>query len=156
MGDWHKRQMVICAATLICLSGGIIFAGQALALISIARNELSPEVNLDPESLDFGDQVIKRKSPAKRMTVMNTGDASLYVKSASIEGDNWRDFSITKDTCTGASIDPGKACIVDVIFTPSETDERQARLKLIDNASDSPQEASLIGNGVNSIDISPL
>jgi hypothetical protein len=113
-------------------------------------------VSLVPDHLDFGDQVVGRRSKAKRITVTNAGGKSLYISSVTGDGNNWSDFSVINDTCTGATIAPNKACIIDVSVTPSDTDERNASLKLEDNAPDSPQALSLTGNGINSDDIPPF
>jgi len=113
-------------------------------------------VSLVPDHLDFGDQVIGRRSKTKRITVTNSGGKSLYISSVTGDGDNWSDFSVINDTCTGATIAPNTACIIDVSVTPSFTDERNASLKLEDNAPDSPQALRLTGNGINSDDIPPF
>ena len=115
-----------------------------------------PSVTLSPDSLGFGDQVARRTSAAKRITVRNTGGQSLYIDSVIISGDNPNSFAITNDTCTGATVDANKACILDVTFTPSRTGERNARVKLSDNAPDSPQRLRLKGNGINSNDVAPF
>lgn len=115
-----------------------------------------PSVTLNPDNLDFGNQVARRTSAAKRITVRNTGGQSLYIDSVIISGDNPNSFAITNDTCTGATVDANKACVVDVTFTPSGTGERNARVKLSDNAPDSPQRLRLKGNGINSNDVPPF
>jgi len=116
----------------------------------------TPYVSLVPDHLDFGDQVIGRRSKAKRITVTNAGGKSLNIRSVTCNGDNWSDFSVVNDTCTGATIAPNRACIIDVTVNPSDTEERNASLKLEDNAPDSPQALSLTGNGINSDDIPPF
>jgi hypothetical protein len=116
----------------------------------------TPSVSFDPDHLDFGDQVIGRRSKAKRITVTNAGGKSLYISSVTGDGDNWSDFSVVNDTCTGATIAPNRACIFDVTINPSDTDERNARVKVEDNAPDSPQALSLTGNGINSDDLPPF
>jgi hypothetical protein len=120
------------------------------------QDAATPSVSLVPDHLDFGDQVVGRRSKAKRITVTNTGGTSLNINSVSGDGDNWSDFSVVKDTCTGATIAPNRACIIDVTVTASDTDERNANLKLEDDAPDSPQALSLTGNGINSDDIPPF
>jgi hypothetical protein len=115
-----------------------------------------PFVSLVPDNLDFGNQVVRRTSTAKRITVKNTGGKPLYFDSVDLGGDNPNSFAILRDTCTGATIDPDKACILDVTFTPSGTGGRNARLKLNDNALDSPQRLRLKGNGINSNDVPPF
>jgi hypothetical protein len=115
-----------------------------------------PYVSLVPDNLDFGSQVVRRTSAAKRFTVKNTGGQPLYFASVDLGGDNPNSFAVLKDTCTGATIDPDKACMVDVTFTPSATGERNARLRLNDNADDSPQRLKLRGTGINSNDVPPF
>lgn len=115
-----------------------------------------PSVTLNPDNLLFADQVVRRTSAAKRITVRNTGGQSLYIDSVTITGDNPNSFAIANDTCTGATVEANKACIVDVTFTPSGTGERNARVKLSDNAPDSPQRLRLKGNGINANDVAPF
>jgi hypothetical protein len=115
-----------------------------------------PFVSLAPDNLDFGNQVVRRTSATKRIIVKNTGGKPLYFSSVDLGGDNPNSFAVLKDTCTGATIDPEKACIVDVTFTPSATGGRNARLRLNDNALDSPQRLKLKGNGINSNDVPPF
>jgi hypothetical protein len=115
-----------------------------------------PSVTLSPDRLGFGDQVVRRTSTAKRITVSNSGGQSLYIASVVISGDNPNSFAIANDTCSGATVDANKACIVDVTFTPTGTGERNARVKLSDNAADSPQRLRLKGNGINSNDVAPF
>jgi hypothetical protein len=121
---------------------------------TLARS--APSVSLTPDNLDFGNQVVKRTSPAKRVIVKNTGVEPLYIDSVDLGGDNPTAFAILKDTCTGATVDPARACIVDVTFTPSVTGGRNARLKLSNNSLDSPQRLKLKGNGINAIDVAPF
>jgi hypothetical protein len=121
-----------------------------------ASPQSPPSVSLAPDNLDFGNQVVRRTSAAKRVTVQNTGGQPLYFDSVDLGGDNATAFAILKDTCTGATVDPDRACILDVTFTPSVTGSRNARLKLNNNALDSPQRLRLKGNGINSNDVPPF
>jgi hypothetical protein len=114
-----------------------------------------PSVKLEPGSVDFGDQVTKRRSKPQRIIVTNTGGKKLYINSVVISGDHKQDFALLGDTCTGATIDSGKSCVMDVTFTPPINERRKAAIVLTDNAPDSPQNVSLIGNGINSVDVPP-
>jgi hypothetical protein len=115
-----------------------------------------PYVTLTPDNIDFGNQVVRRTSAAKRIIVKNTGGKPLYLDSVDIGGDNPNSFAITNDACTGATVDPNRSCTVDVTFTPSGTGDRKARLRLTDNALDSPQRVRLKGTGINSNDVAPF
>lgn len=114
-----------------------------------------PVVSLDPVQLSFNDQVIQRPTNPTRVTLTNSGEKSLYVNSAVINGESVQDFIISKDTCTGANVPPGKSCVVDITFTPSEKGNRKAVLTFNDNAVDSPQRIIMTGNGINSVEEPP-
>ena len=114
-----------------------------------------PAVKAEPSSIDFGDQVAKMPSKSQRITVTNTGVKKLYINSVVISGDERQDFAVVQDTCTGATIDSSKSCIIDVRFTPSATERRNAVIVLTDNAVDSPQKVPLTGKGINSAAVRP-
>jgi len=114
-----------------------------------------PAVAASPATLDFGNQVIRRASKSKRITLTNTGEEKLYINSVALDGDNAEDFTLVHDTCTGATIDSRKSCVVDVSFTPAQTGSRKGGLTVTDNALDSPQRLVLSGSGINSVDVPP-
>ena len=109
-----------------------------------------PSASVNPSSIDFKDQVAKKTSKPQRVTITNTGGKALYINSVVLDGDNKEDFSVTGDTCTGATIGVNKSCVIDVALTPAITERRVAMLVITDNAIDSPQKVSLIGKGINS------
>jgi hypothetical protein len=141
-------------AAVMCLvcSGQAIETGRERVQ---SQEAMPPAATLAPEAVDFGDQVAKRSSKPRRITVTNSGGKALYINSASITGENLEEFVMTADTCTGARVGPNKSCVIDVIFSPLTPGSRKAALKLMDNATDSPQTARLTGNGINSIDSPP-
>ena len=114
-----------------------------------------PSVKLEPGSVDFGDQVTRRRSKPQRIVVTNTGGKKLYINSVVIDGDNKQDFLLVGDTCTGGSIASGKSCVIDVTFTPSINERRKAVIVLTDNAPDTLQNVIMIGHGINSADVPP-
>jgi hypothetical protein len=114
-----------------------------------------PSVKLEPGTVDFGDQVARRRSRPQRIVVTNTGGKKLYINSVIIDGDNKQDFALMGDTCTGATIAAGKSCVIDVTFTPSINERRKAVIVLTDNAPDSHQNVIMTGNGINSADVPP-
>jgi hypothetical protein len=114
-----------------------------------------PAVSLDPGSVDFGDQVTKTAGKPQRVTLTNTGGGKLYINSVVINGDDQQEFAISADKCTGATIEAGKSCVMDVIFTPTTNERRKASLAFKDNAGDSPQRVTLTGTGINSANVPP-
>jgi len=55
-----------------------------------------PYVGLLPDNLDFGDQVVRRTSAAKRITVQNTGGQPLNFDSVELVGDNPNSFAVPR------------------------------------------------------------
>jgi hypothetical protein len=132
---------------------GLAFSAEQQQSISVQG---SSAVSLDRDAIDFGDQVVGETSNSRRVTVTNPGGRPLYVNSIEIRGENWRDFAIVEDTCTGKTIAPNRSCTVDVQFTPNATGDSLASLVLIDNAQDNPQKVGLTGSGINSNDVPPF
>lgn len=117
--------------------------------------EAPPTVNLNPTSLDFGEQVTKKPTTPKRITVTNTGMKTLYINSVVVSEENAEDFIVSQDTCTGKEVAAQKSCVIDVVFTPSVNEHRKARVVLTNNAADSPQSVALVGVGINSVAVPP-
>jgi hypothetical protein len=125
-------------------------------LLPILQTQSPPSVQVNPATLKFGKQVVQKPSVAKRITITNGGGAPLYINSATISGDNWKDFTLLKDGCSGKQIAPGRSCLITIRFTPKRVEDRNATLFLTDNAPDSPQNVPLKGTGINPIDVAPF
>jgi len=100
-----------------------------------------PQVSLAPSSLTFASQAVGTTSAAQLITISNTGTGSLTLTSITASGD----FADT--TTCGASLSAGASCTVSVTFTPSTSGARTGAVTITDNASGSPQTASLSGTG---------
>ncbi len=111
-----------------------------------------PEVTLSPNTLDFGSVTEGTSSAAKSVTVTNSGSADLTFAAGAVAvtGTNSADFSITADTCSGATVTAGTTCSVSVVFTPSAANSESATLNFADNAASSPQAVTLTGTGLTS------
>ena len=153
-----RREIQITDVLLIVSGFVALTLGGALGLPPArgVQDTSPPYVSLDPDDLDFGEQVVGRWSRARRITVTNTGGQPLSVDSVAVGGDDARNFSIVKDTCTGAKVVAYRACFVDVSFAPSSTDSFEAELKMLDSAPDSPRTLRLEGDGVNSSMVPPF
>jgi HYDIN/CFA65/VesB family protein len=152
-----KRAMVL-GLTIVALS--IIILGQTTKDETTNKDRsdqqtAQPGASINPASIDFKDQVAKKASKPQRLTITNTGGKDLYINSVVVDGDNKEDFEVSHDTCTGSTMRVNKSCVIDVVFTPSAAEKRKALLMITDNAIDSPQRVTLIGNGINSAAIPP-
>jgi hypothetical protein len=102
----------------------------------------SPTATLSSSSLGFGYHQIGSKSLAQKVTLTNGSVVALGI--SSIATDN-PDFTETNDC--GANLAPHKSCTIKVYFTPSQPSSETATLTITDNATNSPQTASLSGIG---------
>jgi len=119
------------------------------------QQKTPPIASVSPGSLTFADQVVKTSSKPQRVTVTNTGGKDLYINSVALGGADQSEFGIQNDSCTGATIPANKSCVVDVVFTPTAKESRNASLVITNNAVDSPQRVTLSGSGINSVDVPP-
>jgi uncharacterized repeat protein (TIGR01451 family) len=116
-----------------------------------------PSVGIAPASVSFGDQAIASTSSAQRVTVTNavaSGSAALAIGQLSIGGAAGGDFALTNDTCSNAKVGPASSCSADVTFTPTAAGVRTASLTVPSNASSSPDQVALSGNGTTLADVS--
>ena len=109
----------------------------------------SPLASLSPTSLTFPSQVVGTTSAAQAVILSNPGGAPLSITTLAITGPNSGDFRQTNDC--GSSLAAGSSCTMIVTFQPTATGPRGATLTVTDNASNSPQTASLTGTGTASI-----
>jgi len=102
-------------------------------------------VSVSPLKLSFVAQVIETASVAKKLTLTNTGAATLTINKIYLAGLNPGDFS-EANTC-GTSIASGASCTISVTFTPTAKNTRKALLAISDSDPASPQAISLSGTG---------
>jgi hypothetical protein len=148
------KSLFLCCFLLLVQSTGVLTQDTSKNITG-QKPETPPGVNVTPDNLDFGEQVTKKPGKPRRLTLTNTGGKKLYINSVALSGDAQQDFTMSNDTCTGKDIEPGKSCIVDIVFNPAVNERRNATVIFTDNAFDSPQNIKLTGVGVNSVAIPP-
>ena len=99
---------------------------------------------VSPMTLNFDQIVVGQTSPAKLVSLKNTGNSLLTISSISIS----EDFAITINHCANG-VQPATHCNVSVTFTPQGSGTETGSLTFTDNASNSPQTVSLTGTGTN-------
>lgn len=115
-------------------------AGKAYAL-TLGMAELA----VAPAALDFGD-VATGTSPARTMTVRNTGTADMFLGQLLFIDADAASFSLANDTCSGQRIASGTGCTADVRFVPAVVASYAA--KLVVPGSAGVAFVNLSGNGV--------
>jgi len=114
---------------------------QSVSLTGTGIVAPAPVASVSPSSLVFASTTVGSTSAAQSVTLTNTGNASLTISGISASGD----FAET-NTC-GSSLAASANCTISVTFTPTASGTRTGTLNVTDNASGSPQSATLSGSG---------
>ena len=102
---------------------------------------VGPSAALSPTSLTFAQQTVGTTSAAQAITLSNGGTAALSITSIAATGD----YAQTNNC--GASLAAGANCSISVTFTPTVAGTRTGAITVTDNATSSPQSATLTGTG---------
>ncbi|MGB9072068.1 MAG: choice-of-anchor D domain-containing protein [Terriglobales bacterium] len=105
-----------------------------------------PAVTLVPTSLKWGKILVGVKSGTKKVTLTNTGNATLNISGIVPSGDYALAPAPPKKAC-GSTVAAGKSCVFKVTFTPTQKGLRTGNVTITDNAPDSPQSVALSGTG---------
>jgi hypothetical protein len=109
---------------------------------------------MSANSLAFGSQAVGATSAAQTVTLSNTGNGALSITGIALTGANPSDFA-QSNNC-GASVAAGGSCTISVTFTPAARGSFTAAVSVADNASGSPQTATLSGTGASpGVSLSP-
>ena len=109
----------------------------------------TPTASVSPKSLAFGNLAAGTISPAKTVTLTNSGSGALPIGSIVASGD----FTQTNN-CSN-SLAAKSSCTVNVTFNPSVAAAITGALTFTDGATTSPQLVKLTGTGVVPLTFSP-
>ena len=109
--------------------------------VSLTGTGTAPVVSLTPDSLSFGNQLVGTTSQSQPITLTNNGTASLAISAIAASAG----FSQTNNC--GSNLAAGGSCTVNVSFTPTEAGGATGTVSVTDDATGSPQTASLTGTG---------
>lgn len=133
----RQRQLLFFPALFALF---VFLAGTSLAAQTVV---------LTPPSLGFGSVVIGTTSPARNISLSNTGNATLSITSIAATG------SFTQTNTCRNTVLPGKKCSIAVTFAPEVAGAATGTITITDNATNSPQAVSLAGTGVQPATLSP-
>ena len=120
-------------------SAGQVF--KSVISITVSGGTGGGTVQLTPSSLTFPSTAVGSSSAAQSVSLSNGSSSALSITSIAASGD----FSQTNNC--GASVAAGASCAISVTFQPTASGTRTGTLTVTDNASNSPQTASLTGTG---------
>jgi hypothetical protein len=109
----------------------------------------TPVAALRPAKMNFGTLLLGSTSAAQTATMYNSGIATLKPKITQ----TGTDYTQTANTC-GSSLISGASCSVSLVFSPKDINARAGALTFADNATVTPQKASLTGVG-SEVGVSP-
>ncbi|MEI9977858.1 MAG: choice-of-anchor D domain-containing protein [Edaphobacter sp.] len=118
---------------------------QTVALTGTATAVPTSQAVLSPVSLSFPTTSIGSAAAAQSITVSNPGTAILNISNIAITGTNSSSFSET-DNCD-ISLAPNASCTISATFSPSAGGSLTAAVSVADDATGSPQTATLSGTG---------
>jgi hypothetical protein len=115
-------------------------------VVTLVGTGIQQAAVLSPASWNFGTVVRGSQGTAQTFTLSNTGTAPLTITSIGLTGANTLQFVIASRTC-GTSLAAGASCNITVNFAPTRRGALTANLRVVDNAPNSPQLATLSGTG---------
>ena len=103
-------------------------------------------VSLSANSLTYGLQAVSTQSTSQKVTLTNTGSATLTIGSITVTGPDASSF-VFANTC-GSTLAAGANCLIHGHFAPVATGALTASIQITDDAPGSPQTISLSGTGL--------
>jgi hypothetical protein len=158
-GDWYSAVLDPSDSCTVWVAGEYLpvnrttepFWYTEMAKLPPMNTCAGSPVTLSSVSLNFGNQQVGVKSAALVVTVTNNQSVALNITGISAGGGVFNQTN----TCQ-QSIVAGGNCAISVFFTPSSTGTFTGTLTVTDNATNSPQTASLTGVGASSaISVTP-
>ncbi|HUO36313.1 MAG TPA: choice-of-anchor D domain-containing protein [Candidatus Acidoferrum sp.] len=112
-----------------------------------------PIANIEPSTINFGQQSVGTTSGAQIATLANTGTSNLGLTSIAISGSAFAIATGWSNECPtqGGTLAPATSCVVPVTFSPQTTGSASASLNFHDNASPGEQSVALSGTGQGTI-----
>lgn len=134
----------VCGVLVACSGGREVNPPRAVqeaprSLLTIA----TPAPRISPTALNFGYVAIGVTSSPKPIVLSNNGSATLKISSITATCNT--SFCFAQTSTCGTQVYAGKNCTIEVTFTPHKAGSASGTLSVFDNASGSPQTASLSG-----------
>jgi hypothetical protein len=118
--------------------------------VSITGTGTQASAQVQPASIDYGNQPVATSAGATSITLKNTGTAALTYGSVSATGDV-SDFPVSDAGCVGAVLQPNTTCTITADFVPTAQGARSATVTVHDSDPNNPtQTVTLTGNGTPS------
>jgi hypothetical protein len=120
------------------------------ATTTLRGTAVSPEASLTPGEVAFGSRNLGSGAGAvTSFAFKSTGSEELEVEGVALGGEDPGQFELVAggDGCSGADLEPGDECTVEVAFDPSSEGPQTAKLEIDDDVFADPHTALLEGTG---------
>lgn len=107
-------------------------------LVGFRFQAQGPFIESNPTLGDFGPVGVGSNS-TESFTISNIGTENLEIGAIMIAGTDASDFSTQNDNCSGETIAPSGTCTLDVIFSPTSEEEKEATLTIPSNDAAMPE-----------------
>jgi Abnormal spindle-like microcephaly-assoc'd, ASPM-SPD-2-Hydin/Beta-propeller repeat len=133
-------------------NSGFITGSEQVIDVSGTGTGVAPILTVAPTSISFGTQPVGITSGTQTVTLTNAGSALLNLTGFAITGSNSTNFGFLVKGATpcqlpSGTLTAGASCTISVDFAPQAAGPVSATLSISDNASGSPQNVALSGNG---------
>jgi len=133
-------------SALLSVSSNDPLNGSPLGTFSVPLSGLGSTITLSSQALFFGAQVLYTTSSSQMISILNTSSAPMNISNVTLSGANPADFTQTNNCPT--NLGAGRACSINVRFTPKGAGTRLATMSIFDSAAGSPQSVPLSGTGL--------
>ncbi len=106
-----------------------------IALLGTGSTTIIPDIDAEKEH-DFGD-LLNGEETSAQVAITNRGVTDLNLLSTSLTGDDASDFDGSSN-CT-AVLAPGESCLLTVVFNPSTTGAKNAKITIASNDPNDPE-----------------
>jgi hypothetical protein len=114
-------------------------------VLQMSGQAVAPVVQFENNPLHVDDQLVGQTGLPAAELIFNQGDYQLQISAVTI--DDVADFTVNKKGCN-AAVQPQQACVIYVTFHPTVAGPITGTLTFTDNALDSPETVTVMGNGL--------
>lgn len=118
------------------------------AQVGITGEGTAPVLAVEPPTVRFGAHDVGARSGAGDLRVVNQGTASLVISRVAVGGSAERDFRVTGNECSKATLEPGESCAVRLMFVPRAAGSRHAEMVFSSDALEPVPKVELEGEGI--------
>lgn len=128
----------------LCISSND--TNRPLTIVPLVLRVTAPEIELVPQTLDFGILPLEEAATPQQVVIENVGPGDLVLETLTLEGLAQDSYSLALDACSNQTLQTGQSCSAEVSFTATVPGVHDARLRVPSNAQGDPHFVELTGS----------